>query len=80
MRLLTAVALLGFIPASSASPRPEAPTGFDNKSNGLVDYATHHADQDKFDETEGIADHKAHAGSHVLLFGINPQPVHSWER
>jgi hypothetical protein len=56
MRLLTAVALLGFILASFASPRPEAPTDIDNKSNGLVDNATHQADQNKFDETEEIAD------------------------
>jgi CxxC motif-containing protein (DUF1111 family) len=35
---------------------PEAPTGFDNKSNGLVDDATHTADQVKFDEIEQLAD------------------------
>jgi CxxC motif-containing protein (DUF1111 family) len=34
----------------------EAPSGFDNKSNGLVDDATHQADQAKFDEVEQIAD------------------------
>ena len=34
----------------------EAPTGFDNKSNGLVDDATHQTDQDKFDEIEGVAE------------------------
>jgi hypothetical protein len=56
MRLLTAVALPGFILASFASPLPEAPTGFDNKSNGLIDDATHQSDQNKFDETEGVAD------------------------
>lgn len=39
-----------------ASTLPEAPTGFDNKTNGLVDDATHAADQAKFDETEAIAD------------------------
>ena len=39
-----------------ASTLPEAPTGFDNKTNGLVDDATHTADQAKFDETEAIAD------------------------
>ena len=37
-------------------PAPEAPTGFDNKSNGMVDDATHQADQAKFDEIEGVAD------------------------
>jgi CxxC motif-containing protein (DUF1111 family) len=35
---------------------PEAPAGFDNKSNGLVDDPTHQADQAKFDEVEGVAD------------------------
>ena len=35
---------------------PEAPTGFDNKSNGLVDAATHTADQAKFEEVERISD------------------------
>lgn len=35
---------------------PEAPTSFDNKTNGLVDDATHTADQAKFDETEAITD------------------------
>jgi CxxC motif-containing protein (DUF1111 family) len=35
---------------------PEAPSGFDNKSNGLVDDATHAADQVKFDEIEHVPD------------------------
>jgi CxxC motif-containing protein (DUF1111 family) len=35
---------------------PEAPAAFDNQSNGLVDDQTHAADQQKFDEVEGIAD------------------------
>jgi len=35
---------------------PDAPAAFDNKSNGLVDDATHAADQQKFDEVEAIAD------------------------
>ena len=34
----------------------EAPTGFDNATNGLVDDATHQADQAKFDEAEQISD------------------------
>src|SRR5258708_5452812 len=33
-----------------------APSGFDNKSNGLVDDTTHAADQVKFDEIEQISD------------------------
>jgi len=43
--------LLSFAPALS-----DAPTGFDNKSNGLVDAATHTADQVKFDEVEALTD------------------------
>jgi CxxC motif-containing protein (DUF1111 family) len=35
---------------------PEAPAGFDNKSNGAVDDQTHQADQTKFEEVEAIAD------------------------
>ena len=39
-----------------AAPLPEAPTGFDSKTNGLVDDATHAADQAKFDEIEQVSD------------------------
>jgi CxxC motif-containing protein (DUF1111 family) len=39
-----------------APPFSDAPTGFDNKSNGMVDDATHTADQAKFDEIEQLAD------------------------
>ena len=46
-----AVAFCFLVPSAS-----EAPTGFDNKSNGLVDDATHAADQGKFDEIEQISD------------------------
>ncbi len=35
---------------------PDVPAGFDNKSNGMVDDATHSADQQKFDDVETIAD------------------------
>jgi len=41
---------------SLATQLSEAPAGFDNKSNGLVDTATHTADQAKFEETEAVAD------------------------
>lgn len=34
----------------------EAPTGFDNKTNGMVDAATHVVDQAKFDEIEQVSD------------------------
>src|SRR5437879_1084693 len=56
MRLFVGAAVLSFVLVSVASQFPEAPTGFDNKSNGVVDDATHQADQAKFDEVEGIDD------------------------
>ncbi len=48
------VLAVGLIPATPASN--EAPAGFDNKSNGLVDDATHQADQTTFEEVEQISD------------------------
>jgi CxxC motif-containing protein (DUF1111 family) len=56
VKILTAVAVLGLVVYSAAPQGVEAPTGFDNKSNGLADDATHQADQAKFDEVEAIAD------------------------
>ena len=42
--------------ASAASQFTEAPTGFDNNSNGVTDAATHQADQKTFEEVEQISD------------------------
>src|SRR2546426_10667439 len=56
MKLLAAVALLSVALAFTSSPNTDAPTGFDNKSNGMVDDATHQADQAKFDDIETVAD------------------------
>jgi CxxC motif-containing protein (DUF1111 family) len=56
MRFFIEVAFLSFSLASAAPQVPDAPTGFDNKSNGVVDDLTHQADQVKFDEVEGVAD------------------------
>jgi len=56
MKVLAAVALLSVALVSTSSPKADAPTGFDNKSNGMVDEATHQADQAKFDDTETVAD------------------------
>jgi CxxC motif-containing protein (DUF1111 family) len=59
MRLLFVVSLLAvalLAAAMAALPSPEVPTGFDDKSNGMVDEATHQADQAKFDEVENISD------------------------
>jgi CxxC motif-containing protein (DUF1111 family) len=61
-----AVAGLTFAPAADQKKKtnghaagmtaPEAPAAFDNKSNGMVEDATHRADQAKFDEIENISD------------------------
>src|ERR1700726_281051 len=61
MRFLIPFAVLSLIVsslilASSASHSAEAPTGFDNKSNGVTDDATHQADQTKFEEVEQLND------------------------
>jgi CxxC motif-containing protein (DUF1111 family) len=60
MRFLIPLAVLSFILSlilvSSASRSTEAPTGFDNKSNGVADDTTHQADQTKFEEVEQLSD------------------------
>ena len=56
MRSFILGGLLGLVLASVPSQVSEAPTGFDNKSNGLTDDETHQADQKIFEETEGVAD------------------------
>jgi CxxC motif-containing protein (DUF1111 family) len=56
MQLSISVALLSLTLASFSSRPTEAPTGFDNKSNGVVDDATHQADQTKFEEVEQPGD------------------------
>lgn len=60
MNTLVGVAVFSlsvFGTACSAGPPPtQAPTGFDNKSNGVADEPTHQADQAKFEEFEAIED------------------------
>jgi CxxC motif-containing protein (DUF1111 family) len=57
MKLFVAAVALTFVFLSvAATESPEAPSGFDNKTNGLVDDATHQADQAKFDEVEQLSD------------------------
>ncbi len=56
MQILIPLAVLSLILAFSASHSTEAPTGFDNKSNGVVDDATHEADQMRFEEVELVSD------------------------
>jgi CxxC motif-containing protein (DUF1111 family) len=56
VRLVLIFLFLAVSLVSPAQPIKEAPTGFDNKSNGLVDDATHEADQAAFDDIEAVAD------------------------
>src|ERR1700730_15903441 len=56
MRIFIAEAALSFALISAATQFPDAPTGFDNKTNGMVDDATHQADQVKFEEVEQLTD------------------------
>ncbi|HKA37367.1 MAG TPA: di-heme oxidoredictase family protein [Thermoanaerobaculia bacterium] len=59
MRLAVSLAIaLTFATALALDqpPEAEAPAAFDDKSNGMVDDATHDADREAFDEVEDIAD------------------------
>src|ERR1700746_121094 len=56
MKLFIAAAAVTFALVSVSTQFPDAPTGFDNKTNGMVDDATHQADQMKFDEVEQVSD------------------------
>src|SRR5271168_4888153 len=56
MRMFIAAAALSFALVSAATSVPDAPTGFDNKTNGMVDDATHQADQTTFEEVEQLSD------------------------
>src|ERR1700726_4443614 len=56
MRLLIPLGVLSLVLGTSGSRSTEAPTGFDNKSNGVADDATHQADQMKFEEVEQLSD------------------------
>ncbi|MGB7848960.1 MAG: di-heme oxidoredictase family protein [Candidatus Acidiferrum sp.] len=57
MKTLVPLIAVVFAALFSFAPQPsEAPVGFDNKSNGLVDAATHTADQAKFEEVEALTD------------------------
>src|ERR1700693_5685000 len=56
MRIFITAVALSLALISAATRFPEAPTGFDNKTNGVVDDLTHHADQVKFEEVEQLSD------------------------
>jgi CxxC motif-containing protein (DUF1111 family) len=54
MRFIIALCALGYALALTTPQPGEAPAGFDNKTNGLVDDATHQADQVMFDEVDAV--------------------------
>src|SRR5271157_53683 len=56
MKRWIVVCVLCLILSPVAAQMTEAPAGFDNKSNGIVDDATHQADQEVFDAVEGVED------------------------
>ena len=55
---MLAAALPFLLPTNveSQTAATEAPTGFDNQTNGCVDQATHNADRAVFEDVEGTAD------------------------
>jgi CxxC motif-containing protein (DUF1111 family) len=56
MRIFIAAVVLSFALISTTRQFPDAPTGFDNKTNGVVDEVTHQADQVKFEGIEQLSD------------------------
>jgi CxxC motif-containing protein (DUF1111 family) len=56
MRSLLPLALVGLFFAAAASQSTEAPTGFDNNTNGVTNDADHQADQTTFEEVEKLSD------------------------
>jgi len=56
MRIFIVAVALSIALISAATRFPEAPTGFDNKTNGTVDDITHQADQVKFEGVEQPSD------------------------
>src|SRR5271155_4950310 len=55
MRSSLALALVGLFFAAAASQSTEAPTGFDNNTNGVTNDATHQVDQTTFEEVEKLS-------------------------
>ena len=56
MKVWLAVAGFSLIITAAVPPPSEAPTGFDDKSNGAVTDSIHQTDRAKFDEVEAISD------------------------
>jgi CxxC motif-containing protein (DUF1111 family) len=56
MKLLLGAALFSLLVVALGPPNSEAPTGFDNQTNGAVDQATHASDQTAFEAVLQVAD------------------------
>ena len=56
MKLGMALGFLILVVLSVEPPAGEAPAGFDDKSNGMVDEKTHEADREAFDDVEVVED------------------------
>jgi len=56
MRYLIIAGLLCLVFGPVSGQITDAPTGFDDQSNGIVNDTTHQDDQEKFDEVEEVAD------------------------
>jgi CxxC motif-containing protein (DUF1111 family) len=56
MKLFIVAAAVTSVLVSVTTQLPDAPTGFDNKTNGIVGEATHQADQAKFEDAEQLSD------------------------
>lgn len=56
MKVVLTLGSLFLVFLSVGQPPAEAPTGFDDRSNGMVEEATHEADREAFDDVEGVED------------------------
>ena len=74
MRIFIAAAALTFALISTATRFPDAPTGFDNKTNGIVDDVTHQADQAKFEGVEQLTDGRGPLYNAQSCRRMSPEP------
>jgi CxxC motif-containing protein (DUF1111 family) len=74
---LLAAALPFLLPTNveSQTTAQEAPTGFDNQTNGCVDQATHDADRAVFEDVEGTADGLGPTFNGTSCAGCHSTPV-----
>ena len=56
MKFALGVTILAVALGVAAPQTSQAPTGFDDKSNGMVDDATHQADKSRFDDIETVSE------------------------